>query len=174
MKDTNRCPSFFYCYAGGRGFEAVTKQPKWLFWNGDRRLWRRTTLNKKWTCGAKDKKNPCTPAKKRTKQSLRSFFIQSEGLVWNLTAGEYVIAVGVWHHAIACIFPSDWFHTSLRDDSIRSFVAIPYRNKLRIPYTPSAWFGRQVSLRLLIIFQYSLTPKYNPHSLHNIYKERAN
>ena len=51
--------------------------------------------------------NPSAPAKKRTKQSLRSFFIQSEGLVWNLTAGEYVIAVGVWHHAIACIFPSD-------------------------------------------------------------------
>ena len=25
------------------------------------------------------------------------FSIQSEGLVWNLTAGEYGIAVGVWH-----------------------------------------------------------------------------
>ena len=35
------------------------------------------------------------------------FSIQSEGLVWNLTAGEYVIAVGVWHHASECIFPSD-------------------------------------------------------------------
>ena len=39
------------------------------------------------------------PSQKRTKQSLRSFFIQSEGLVCNLTAGEYGIAVGVWHHA---------------------------------------------------------------------------
>ena len=70
--------------------------------------------------------------KKRTKHLLRSFFIQSEGLVCNLTAGEYVIAAGVWHHALACIYPSDWCHTSLRDDSIRSFVAIPYRNKLRM------------------------------------------
>ena len=35
------------------------------------------------------------------------FSIQSEGLVCNLTAGEYVIAAGVWHHASACIFPSD-------------------------------------------------------------------
>ena len=49
---------------------------------------------------------------------LRSFFIQSEGLVCNLTAGEYVIAVGVWHHAPACIF--------LRIDSIHHFVMIPF------------------------------------------------
>ena len=35
---------------------------------------------------------------------LRSFFIQSEGLVCNLTAGEYGIAVGVWNHASACIY----------------------------------------------------------------------
>jgi len=30
--------------------------------------------------------SPCAPAKKRTKQSLRSFFIQSEGLVCNQRA----------------------------------------------------------------------------------------
>ena len=35
------------------------------------------------------------------------FSIQSEGLACNLTAGEYVIAEGVWHHASACISPSD-------------------------------------------------------------------
>ena len=38
---------------------------------------------------------PSSAAKKRTKRMLRSFFIQSEGLVCNLTAGEYGIAVGV-------------------------------------------------------------------------------
>ena len=32
------------------------------------------------------------------------FSIQSKGLACNLTAGEYVIAEGVWHHASACIF----------------------------------------------------------------------
>ena len=40
----------------------------------------------------------------------------------------YGIAVGVWHHALACIF--------LRIDSIQGVALIPYRNKLRIPYTP--------------------------------------
>ena len=69
---------------------------------------------------------------------LRSFFIQSEGLVCNLTAGEYGIAVGVWHHAPACIFLRIDAIQSLRDDSIRHFVPIPCRNKLRIPSTPMA------------------------------------
>ena len=57
------------------------------------------------------------------------FSIQSEGLACNLTAGEYVIAEGVWHHASACISPSDWLHTSLRDDSIQDFALIPYRRQ---------------------------------------------
>jgi len=35
----------------------------------------------------------------------------------------------LWHHAQACI------RVSLRLNSIRDFVAIPYRNKLRIPST---------------------------------------
>ena len=48
-------------------------------------------------------------------------FIQSEGLVCNLTAGEYVIAEGVWHHASACIL--------LRIDYIQHFVLIPYRRQ---------------------------------------------
>jgi hypothetical protein len=64
------------------------------------------------------RKNPYSPAKKRTKQSLRSFFIQSEGLVCNLTEGEYVIAEGVWHHALACIF--------LRIDYMHHVVMITY------------------------------------------------
>ena len=49
------------------------------------------------------------------------FSIQSEGLAWNLTAGEYVIAEGVWHHASACIL--------LRIDYIQHFVMIPYRRQ---------------------------------------------
>ena len=80
------------------------------------------------------------------------FSIQSEGLVWNLTAGEYVIAVGVWHLAPACIFHSDWCHTSLRDDSIQTFGLIPY--------TPSAWVSKlSFSLAPLLIFdqQYMIT-----------------
>ena len=39
----------------------------------------------------------------------------------NLTAGEYVIAEGVWHHASACIL--------LRIDYIQHFVLIPYRRQ---------------------------------------------
>ena len=49
------------------------------------------------------------------------FSIQSEGLACNLTAGEYVIAEGVWHHASACIL--------LRIDYIQHFVLIPYRSQ---------------------------------------------
>ena len=49
------------------------------------------------------------------------FSIQSEGLVCNLTAGEYVIAEGVWHHASACIL--------LRIDYIQHYVLIPYRRQ---------------------------------------------
>ena len=49
------------------------------------------------------------------------FSIQSEGLACNLTAGEYVIAEGVWHHASACIL--------LRSDYIQHFVLIPYRRQ---------------------------------------------
>ena len=50
------------------------------------------------------------------------FSIQSEGLACNLTAGEYVIAEGVWHHASACIL--------LRIDYIQHFVLIPYRRQV--------------------------------------------
>ena len=85
--------------------------------------------------------NPATPARKKHLRKQVLFSIQSEGLVCNHDAVVYGIAAGVWHHASACIRPSDWCHTSLRDDSIRHFVPIPYRNKLRIPYTPSAWLG---------------------------------
>ena len=49
------------------------------------------------------------------------FSIQSEGLACNLTAGEYVIAEGVWHHASACIL--------LRIDYIHHSVMIPYRRQ---------------------------------------------
>ena len=81
--------------------------------------------------------NPISHPKKRTKQSLRSFFIQSEGLACNLTAGEYVIRrfATAWHHATACI--------SLRIDAIQPFGLIPYAtlsrfhtaDKLRIAFT---------------------------------------
>ena len=60
------------------------------------------------------------PRKKHLRKQVL-FSIQSEGLVWNLTAGEYGIAVGVWHHASACIF--------LRIDAIHHFVMIPYRRQ---------------------------------------------
>ena len=64
------------------------------------------------------------------------FSIQSEGLACNLTAGEHVIAEGVWHHASACIL--------LRIDYIHHSVMIPYKalpwfhtaDKLRISSTP--------------------------------------
>ena len=73
------------------------------------------------------------------------FSIQSEGLACNLTAGEYVIAEGVWHHASACISPSDWLHTSLRDDSIQGFALIPYRRQ-------AADFIHGFAVNLLVAF----------------------
>ena len=63
---------------------------------------------------------------------LRSFFIQSEGLVCNLTAGEYGIAVGVWYHAPACIF--------LRIDAIHHFVMIPYGTSCQFHAATSCGF----------------------------------
>ena len=59
------------------------------------------------------------PRKKTVLDGL--FSIQSEGLVWNHDAVVYVIAVGVWHHASACIF--------LRIDYIHHFVMMPYRRQ---------------------------------------------
>ena len=57
------------------------------------------------------------PRKKTVQNGL--FSIQSEGMACNLTAGEYVIAEGVWHHASACILI----------DYIQHFVLIPYRRQ---------------------------------------------
>ena len=59
-------------------------------------------------------------------------FIQSKGLVCNLTAGEYGIAVGVWHHAPACIF--------LRIDAIHHFVMIPYGTSCQFHTATSCGF----------------------------------
>ena len=60
-------------------------------------------------------------AQEKSKSRDLLFSIQSEGLTCNLTAGEYVIAEGVWHHASACIL--------LRIDYIQHFVLIPYRRQ---------------------------------------------
>ena len=61
----------------------------------------------------------CTMNQEKRPFSNGLFSIQSEGLACNLTAGEYVIAEGVWHHASACIL--------LRIDYIQHFVLIPYK-----------------------------------------------
>ena len=53
--------------------------------------------------------------------ALGKVAIQSEGLACDLTAGEYVIAEGVWHHAPACIL--------LRIDPIQQFVLMIYRRR---------------------------------------------
>ena len=63
----------------------------------------------------------CPTSSRKRPFSNGLFSIQSEGLAWNLTAGEYVIAEGVWHHALACIL--------LRIDYIQHFVLIPYRRQ---------------------------------------------
>ena len=60
------------------------------------------------------------PRKKTVIHGL--FSIQSEGLVCNQRAcALYGIAVGVWHHASACIF--------LRIDAMHHFVMIPCRRQ---------------------------------------------
>ena len=46
------------------------------------------------------------PSQKKARESVL-FSIQSEGLVCNHDAVVYGIAAGVWHHASACIRPSD-------------------------------------------------------------------
>ena len=79
----------------------------------------------------------CPKTRKRVRGSQEKrpfsngfFSIQSEGLACNHDAVVYVIAVGVWHHASACIF--------LRIDSMHHFVMIPSKAYALIPYTPSA------------------------------------
>ena len=71
-----------------------------------------TTARSRWF-----KSNRGSQEKSKSKDLL--FSIQSEGLACNLTAGEYVIAEGVWHHASACIF--------LRIVYIHHSVMIPYK-----------------------------------------------
>ena len=66
--------------------------------------------------------SPTGGAKKKASRKTCFFSIQSEGLACNLTAGEYVIAEGVWHHALACIL--------LRIDYIQHFVLISYRKQV--------------------------------------------
>ena len=88
----------------------------------------RSGIHSRCSCAAK--RNCCCDARwfepsrgSQEKSKLRDllFSIQSEGLACNLTAGEYVIAEGVWHHASACIL--------LRIDYIQHFVLIPYRRQ---------------------------------------------
>ena len=75
------------------------------------------------SCGLilRDGSSPSTGTKKKRPFSNGLFSIQPEGLACNITAGEYVIAEGVWHHASACIL--------LRIDFIQHFVLIPYRRQ---------------------------------------------
>ena len=60
---------------------------------------------------------PWEPEKRPFSNGL--FSIQSEGLACNLTAGEYVIAEGVWHHAQRVFL--------LRIDYIHHSVMIAYK-----------------------------------------------
>ena len=62
---------------------------------------------------------PRNPLQEKRPFSNGLFSIQSEGLACNLTAGEYVIAEGVWHHAQRV--------SILRIDSIHHFVMISYK-----------------------------------------------
>ena len=59
-----------------------------------------------------------------------------------ITRRVYVNAVGVWHHASACIH--------LRIDYIHHFVMIPYRLR-RIPYTPWRDFRSIFRLTAMIV-----------------------
>ena len=66
----------------------------------------------------------------KKKDRFRTVFFLSNPKDWyGITRRVYGIRrkATAWHHASACIFPSDWFHTSHRDDSIRDYVAIPYK-----------------------------------------------
>ena len=78
--------------------------------------------------------SPPAPAKKRTKRSLRSFFIQSEGLVYHRRT-----KCGVYHQGR---LPPLYLITRqrasyLRLDDIQHFVLMIYRNKLRMIYKTS-------------------------------------
>ena len=80
--------------------------------------------------------------KQKEAASLLPFvFIQSEGLVCNLTEWVCNRRRRMSSMTFSGIFPSDWCHPALWADYIRSFVAIPYRNELRITSTPAAWFS---------------------------------
>ena len=89
------------------------------------------------------------------------FSIQSEGLACNLTAGEYVIAAGVWHHAQRVSF--------LRIDYIQHFVLIPYRRQAadfihayRRDYIES--YVKVLDFWGLFVFLVVKTPPFHSHT----------
>ena len=75
-----------------------------------------------------------SPAGGTKKQAGRKtcFFLSNPKDWYGITRRVYGIRrnATAWHHAPACIF--------LRIDSIQTYGLIPYRNKLRITYTPLA------------------------------------
>ena len=89
------------------------------------------------------------PLPKNRQVSACRFFIQAAGLVyhWRTKCGVYHQgrqADLVSHHALACI--------SLRLDDIQCFALMISRNKLRMIYTPLAWFGtRQFKPNLKVV-----------------------
>ena len=99
------------------------------------------------------------------------FFIQADegGLGWNQRAMRVV-----WHHAPACMESAVRLYFR-RLDSIRDFVAIPCRNKLRIPYTPAAWFGwERKSMAKNLLLEYSESLACEIAKLCKNYKMDAN
>ena len=82
--------------------------------------------------GSTAKRIPLSPPEKSKSKDLL-FSIRSEGSECNLTAGEYVIAAGVWHHALACIVLriDNIHHIGLIDEVGMFRIVIGKKNKNR-------------------------------------------
>ena len=100
---------------------------------------RRATGNRVTVVSRSGVRIPISPPTKRELLSTKSslFVYPSRRLgISSRRSREYHqgrLAALVSHHALACI--------CLRLDDIQCFALMIYRNKLRMIYTPSAWFG---------------------------------
>ena len=93
-----------------------------------------------------------SPAKKIPSQSRWIFLSNPQD--WygiNVPCALYGIATkSRMASRVSVHFSADWFHTSLRDDSIQTLGLIPYRNELRITYTPFGVMKMRTSVALYI------------------------
>ena len=115
---------------------AVTKQSSELFWNGDRSVLQTIKRNIFFLVCKTQERFPSGPPKNAIAAAMAFFYPSPKGLAWHhaLACMESRLC-RAWHQPLGLYFPFGLDAIPSSTDSMRDFVAIPYRNKLRIPCT---------------------------------------